>query len=289
MKRPSTERRPPVALTIAGSDSGGGAGVQADLKTFQAFHVFGASAITAVTAQNTRRVFRIQKVDPEVVRAQIAAVWEDLAPAACKTGMLADAEIIRTVAETLRSVAADRLVVDPVMVATSGDRLLEEDAVEALLEDLLPLATIVTPNVPEAEILAGLTIRDEEGMRSAAAAIAGSGAASVLLKGGHLGGEEVLDLFYDGETWREWRTARLDSRSTHGTGCTLSAGIAAGLALGNDPVEAIEVALAFTRRAIESAPGLGGGRGPLNHWQVVEELERPAGSRPTPRTGPRCS
>ena len=276
---------PPVALTVAGSDSGGGAGIQADLKTFHSFGVFGTSAVTAITAQNTRGVFAVQKVDPGMVRKQIEVVFRDLEPSSCKTGMLADEPIIRAVAEALAGAGPPHLVVDPVMVATSGDLLLEEGAVEALIDALLPQADLVTPNLPEAEILAGRPIDGPDAMRAAAELILERGCRAVLIKGGHLVAEEVVDLLYDGDGWHEWSAPRLVTRHTHGTGCTLSAGVAAGLARGWELIEAVDAALAFTRAALETAPGIGSGSGPLNHWAPVHP---PApgihvGKNPTPR------
>ncbi len=256
----------PVALTIAGSDSGGGAGIQADLKTFHAFGVFGTSAITAITAQNTIGVRAIQRIEPRIVADQIRAVAEDLAPAAAKTGMLADAPIIEAVAAALQEVGLNHLVVDPVMVAKSGDRLLQEDAVTALSTVLLPLAEVITPNLPEAAILAERRVETLEDMKAAAEVLIERGAKSVLLKGGHLRADTLADVYFDGQVWREWREPRLHTRHTHGTGCTLSAAICAGLALRQPRVEAVERARDFTRRAIQSAPGLGAGHGPLNHW-----------------------
>ncbi len=264
---------PPVALTIAGSDSGGGAGIQADLKTFHAFGVFGTSAITAITAQNTIGVDAVETVSPALIRAQIDAVARDLFPVAVKTGMLATAAGIEAVAESIRAAALDRIVVDPVMVATSGACLLELDAVNALTERMLPLAALVTPNLPEAEILAGGTIENEADMARAAREIVDLGAGAALIKGGHGEGEEVVDVLWDGSDQRVWRGPRLATTSTHGTGCTLSAAIAAGLALGAPLSEAVETGLRFTHRAIASAPGLGAGHGPLNHW--VEPVYRP--------------
>ena len=258
-----------VALTIAGSDSGGGAGIQADLKTFQAFGVFGTSAITAITAQNTVGVRAIQKIDPEVVADQIRAVTEDLKPAAAKTGMLADAPIVEAVAGALKQAGLEWLVVDPVMVAKGGDPLLQKDAVSALTTSLLPLADLITPNIPEAAILTGREVKTIDDMKAAAERLVEKGVRSALLKGGHLPGDDLLDLYYDGEDWHEWRGRRLDTRHTHGTGCTLSAAICAGLALGMSRPEAIETARRYTRRAIETAPGLGAGHGPLNHWVKV--------------------
>jgi hydroxymethylpyrimidine/phosphomethylpyrimidine kinase len=256
----------PVALTIAGSDSGGGAGIQADLKTFHAFGVFGATAITAVTVQNTVGVFGVQRIDPEIVAGQILAVADDLRPAACKSGMLADAEIIAAVAGAMEQARIPHYVLDPVMVAASGDPLLEESAVDALRSRLLPRASLVTPNLDEAGVLAGMTVADEAAMRSAATLLVESGCRAVLIKGGHLPGSEVLDVFYDGSRWHEWRAEKLEVGVAHGTGCTLSAAITAGLARNRSTVEAVEAGLAFTRRAIATAPGLGAGSTPLNHW-----------------------
>ena len=266
VKTPSTALA--TALTIAGSDSGGGAGIQADLKTFHTFGVFGASAVTAVTAQNTIGVQAVQALDPAIVRRQIESVRSDLRPAAAKTGMLAHAGIVRAVVEGLRGFA-EPLVVDPVMVATSGDRLLDPAAVDAILDELVPLAALVTPNLPEAEILAGQPVRTLEEMSEAARAIVARGAGAALIKGGHGSGEEVVDLLWDGERERVWRSPRIRTTETHGTGCTLSAAITAGLADGFALEPAIERGLAFTHAAIASAPGLGAGRGPLDHWATL--------------------
>jgi hydroxymethylpyrimidine/phosphomethylpyrimidine kinase len=255
----------PVALTIAGSDSGGGAGIQADLKTFHAFGVFGTSAITAVTVQNTRGVSGVHAVPVDVVRAQIASVADDLAPAACKTGMLATSPLVEAVAESIRAHALRNFVLDPVMVATSGDRLLDRDAERTIVDRLLPLAAVVTPNLDEASILTGREVRDPAAMRRAAEALVEMGAGAALLKGGHLEGAELVDVLFDGREWREWRRPRLETRSTHGTGCTLSAGIAAGLAHGRPLARAVGDALDYVHRAMAAAPGLGGGHGPLNH------------------------
>lgn len=262
----SSQAVPPVALTVAGSDSGGGAGIQADLKTFHAFGVFGTSAVTAVTVQNTLGVRAIHKVPAALVAAQIAAVAADLRPSACKTGMLADATIIGAVAAALRENGMSPLVVDPVMVAASGDPLLEDEAVAALREDLLPLASLVTPNLDEAEILTGQSVRSESEMRAAAESLVRGGCAAALVKGGHLDGDEVIDLFFDGARWREWRSPRLRSRSSHGTGCTLSAAVAAGLASGRPLVESIDHGIRFTREAIRGGLELGSGSSPLSHW-----------------------
>jgi hydroxymethylpyrimidine/phosphomethylpyrimidine kinase len=262
-------RQPPmpaVALSIAGSDSGGGAGMQADLKTFHAFGVFGTTAITAITAQNTRGVAAVHPVPPSLVEAQIRVVNEDLHPAACKSGMLADAEIIRAVARALREAAIPAYVLDPVMVATSGDPLLADSAVDSLRTELLPLSTLVTPNLQEAEILAGMSVSDETGMRRAAERILSFGPPAVLIKGGHMHGDEVVDLLLTASAERAWRADRLPVGNAHGTGCTLSAAIAAGLAMGQELEFAIDRAIRYTRHALETAPGLGSGATPLNHW-----------------------
>ncbi|MGW8282576.1 MAG: bifunctional hydroxymethylpyrimidine kinase/phosphomethylpyrimidine kinase [Gemmatimonadota bacterium] len=257
---------PPVALTIAGSDSGGGAGIQADLKTFQAFGVFGTTAVTAVTVQNTVRVSGVHAVPPEIVEAQIRAVVEDLRPSACKSGMLADSAIIQVVARTLFDLSVPAYVLDPVMVATSGDSLLARSAVHALRTELLPLATIVTPNLFEAEILADMRLRNETDMRRAGERILAGGTNAVLIKGGHLSGDEVVDILLTQSGERSWRSARLPVGNAHGTGCTLSAAITAGLAAGRTLDQAVDTGIDFTRRALGTAPGLGSGATPLNHW-----------------------
>ena len=255
---------PPVALTIAGSDSGGGAGIQADLKTFAAHGVYGVSALTAVTAQNTVAVTGVQEVETSLVRAQVAAVCDDFPVAAAKTGMLSSAAIIGAVAEA----AADcrfPLVVDPVMVAKTGDRLLRPDAVEALRDELLPRATLLTPNLPEASDLTGRPVEDEAGMRDAADRLLRLGATAVLVKGGHLAGAELVDYYTDGVSERLFRASRIETRATHGTGCTLSAAVAAGIARGRALREAVERALAYVRAAMRRAAPLGRGHGPLGH------------------------
>jgi hydroxymethylpyrimidine/phosphomethylpyrimidine kinase len=255
----------PIVLTIAGSDSGGGAGIQADLKTFQAFRTFGTSAVTAITVQNTRGVTGVHPVPLETVRAQIRAVADDLPPRAVKSGMLGTPDLVRLVAAALREERLENYVLDPVMVATSGDRLLAREAERTVMEELVPLATLVTPNLHEAEILVGFPVRDVTGMRAAAEALVAAGAAAALVKGGHLEGEELVDVLFDGRQWREWRRPRIETTSTHGTGCTLSAAVAAGLAHGRPLTQAVDEALSYVNRAIRTAPGLGGGHGPLNH------------------------
>ena len=256
----------PIALTIAGSDSGGGAGIQADLKTFHAFGVFGTSAITAITAQDTRSVHGVHAVPVDMVRRQIEVVAADLPPAACKTGMLATTELVEAVAETIEGLGLGNYVLDPVMVATSGDRLLDRDAEAAVRERLLPLASVVTPNLPEARLLAGRAVETEADMVAVAEQFVARGASAALVKGGHLGGGEVVDVLLDATGEAIWRRPKLETTSTHGTGCTLSAAIAAGLAHGRPLREAVADALDYVHRAIASAPGLGGGHGPLNHF-----------------------
>ncbi|MEO5903539.1 MAG: bifunctional hydroxymethylpyrimidine kinase/phosphomethylpyrimidine kinase [Gemmatimonadaceae bacterium] len=256
-----------VALTIAGSDSGGGAGIQADLKTFHEFGVFGTSVVTAITAQNTVGVTAWEGVRPSLVKSQIDAVAADLRPSALKTGMLATSSIIRTVAEGIREYHLDRYVLDPVMVATSGDLLIENDAVSTIKDLLLPLADLATPNADEASVLAGFAVRDEEDMQRAAETIASFGPKAVLIKGGHLSfGDEnsVVDCLYDG-TFTIYRHPRIDTTNTHGTGCTLSAAIVASLALGSSLRDSVQIATEYVHAAIETAPGLGQGNGPLNH------------------------
>jgi len=255
-----------IALTIAGSDSGGGAGIQADLKTFQRFGVFGTSAITAITAQNTTVVSRWEAVSADLVRAQIDSVAEDLPPAAFKTGMLANAAVASSVAGAIRDNSLRNYVLDPVMVATSGDVLFEPDAIEVIRRELIPEAFLVTPNLHEAAILVGETIEDEDAMARAAETIVNEmGAKAVLIKGGHLTSpDRVVDILYDGNV-RAFRGQRLDTRNTHGTGCTLSAAITAQLARGESLHAAVRRAIDYVHNAIATAPGLGAGHGPLNH------------------------
>jgi len=255
-----------VALTIAGSDSGGGAGIQADLKAFHAFGVFGISAITAITVQNTLGVTGVHLIPADTVRAQITAVATDLRPAACKTGMLGTTEIVRAVAAAIEEHALPNYVLDPVMVSTSGARLLDAGAERAILESLIPLCAVVTPNLDEAEILVGRPVRTPTEMLRAAEDLVRAGAGAALLKGGHGTGEIVVDILFDGREHHRWERPRLPARNTHGTGCTLSAAIAAGLARGLDVSAAVSRALEFVHRAIETAPGLGHGHGPLNFF-----------------------
>lgn len=257
----------PVALTIAGSDSGGGAGIQADLKTFTAFETFGTSAITAITVQDTRGVTGVHPIPLDIVRGQIEVVADDLRPTGVKSGMLATAEVVDTVADAIVAAGLKNYVLDPVMVATSGDRLLAQAAEARVRDRLAPLADLITPNLDEASILVGWQVRDPAGMRRAAEELVRGGAGAALIKGGHLvGGEDVVDILFDGREWHEWRRPRLVTRHTHGTGCTLSAAVAAGLAHGRPLLTAVDDALDYVHRAIASAPGLGHGNGPLNHF-----------------------
>jgi hydroxymethylpyrimidine/phosphomethylpyrimidine kinase len=258
-----------IALTIAGSDSGGGAGIQADLKTFAAHGVYGTSAITAVTAQNTRGVLAFDALSPSLVRAQIEAIASDLRPHAVKTGMLANAAIVEAVAAAVRDLDLPWLVVDPVMVAKSGDRLLDDDAIAAVKTELLKRACVVTPNIPEAEALTGVSIATDVDRREAAKRLIGMGPAAVIIKGGHFPAGDITDLLYDGSTFTEFRGERVPGRHTHGTGCTFAAALAAELALGRSLVDAIPSVQRYVAGAIRHAPGLGAGNGPVDHfWSV---------------------
>jgi hydroxymethylpyrimidine/phosphomethylpyrimidine kinase len=264
------ERMPPVALTIAGSDPCGGAGIQADLKTFHQFGVYGEAVITLVTVQNSVRFSRVEIMPADLVREQIMAVLEDIPPAAAKTGALGSAEVVEAVAEIAVGFGFP-LVVDPVMIGKHGRRLLSADAVRALRERLLPCAALVTPNIPEAEELSGIAIRDLAGMRRAALVIFELGAHAVLIKGGHIVGDPV-DLLFDGAEWREFPALRIETPHTHGTGCTYSAAIVASLARGLPLGEAVAVAKRFIHEAIRTNPGLGAGCGPVNHHCYPEVL-----------------
>lgn len=254
----------PKALTIAGSDSGGGAGIQADLKTFFALGVYGSSVLTAVTAQNTVEVAAIAEVPDEVVIAQIDTVAEDIGAQAVKTGMLSSASIIGNVADRLEAWGIPWLVVDPVMVSKSGVPLLQPTAVDSLKKDLLPLASIVTPNIPEAQILANMEIATDEHLREAARRIAALGPAIVIMKGGHLTGPAV-DLVFDGADFLPIEGDRIDTRNTHGTGCTFSAAITAMLAHGQPPLEAIRLAKRYLEAALINSYRIGEGHSPVNH------------------------
>ncbi len=267
--------RPPVALAVGGSDSGGGAGVQADLKTFHRWGVHGASAVTAVTAQNTVGVQRVHVLPADMVAAQIESVAADLPPVAVKTGMLATADIAAAVAGALRETSFGPYVLDPVMVATSGDRLLSRDAIRTIKDELLPLAALVTPNWPEAVALTEVGEASEAGREEAARALVGAGAGAALVKGGHLPGAQVTDVLWDGESLRVFRNPRAGAGKMHGTGCTLGAAAAAGLALGMPLADAVAAAVAWVHRAIAGAAPLGAGAAVLDFSRPP-----PRGSRP---------
>jgi hydroxymethylpyrimidine/phosphomethylpyrimidine kinase len=253
------------ALTIAGSDSGGGAGIQADLKTFAALGVYGMSVITAITAQNTKGVFGVQEITPELVAAQIDAVVEDIGADAVKTGMLSSAPIVAAVADRVRHHRLTNLVVDPVMVAKSGDTLLRQDAIAAVKELLLPLALVVTPNLPEAETLVGGSLTTYADMREAARAIHALGPRFVVVKGGHRAGD-ADDVLFDGQSFSVHHAKRIDTPHTHGTGCTFSAAIAAGLARGLSVPEAVSAAKEYLTGAIAAAYRIGAGHSPVHHF-----------------------
>lgn len=262
------------ALTIAGSDSGGGAGIQADLKTFQMLGVYGMSAITAITAQNTLGVHGIYDIPPEGIGQQIDAVVTDIGVDAAKTGMLSQPEVIELVAAKIKQHSIRHLVVDPVMVAKGGAALLAESARHALRTVLIPLSTLVTPNIPEAEVIAGMTISSLEDMKTAARRIVEElGARAAIVKGGHMSGEPT-DVMYDGIEFRLFTAARYETRHTHGTGCTFSAAITAELAKGRTLSEAVETAKAFITEAIRDELGLGSGHGPTNHWAYWRAMNR---------------
>jgi hydroxymethylpyrimidine/phosphomethylpyrimidine kinase len=255
-----------TALTIAGSDSGGGAGIQADLKTFAAHGVYGTSAITAVTAQNTTGVTGVHLLPPEFIVAQIDAVAEDMAIAAVKTGMLGTAEIVEAVAAAVARWRFPSLVVDPVMVAKSGDQLLDESAVRVVARALVPLAVVVTPNRMEAEVLTGRTISTRADARGAAKALVDLGARAAIVKGGHFEEADVVDLLYDGTEFREYRHPRQRVRHTHGTGCTFAASLAANLALGHRLQDAVGKTVEYVAGAIAHGLSIGRGHGPVDHF-----------------------
>jgi len=253
-------------LIVAGSDSGGGAGIQADIKTVSMLDCYAATAITALTAQNTEGVFGVLPIPPEFVRRQIEVVLHDIGADAIKTGMLHDAAVIETIATVLQErAAAVPVVVDPVMVAKGGARLIDPAAVEALKRLLIARAEIVTPNLPEAEILCGAAIDNLAQMRAAGETLLALGCRAVLVKGGHLSGETVSDVLVTAGGARVWESPRIATRHTHGTGCTLASAVAAGLAQGQDVESAVDRARTYVQRAIAGAPGLGRGHGPLDH------------------------
>ena len=253
------------ALSIAGSDSGGGAGIQADLKTFSAHGVFGMTVIASVVAENTVRVIAFQDVCPELIEQQIDAVFEDIPPDAVKIGMLSCRQSMLAVAGKLRQWRPQSVVVDPVMYAKNGCALMDPQAIDTLIEEVIPLADLITPNIPEAEKIAGLRIRTEADMQQAARRIGRMGCRAVLVKGGHSEGD-AADILFDGDGFHRYTSPRIDTRHTHGTGCTLSSAIAANLALGMPLPRAVERAKAYVTTAIAHAPQLGGGSGPTHHF-----------------------
>jgi len=260
-------------MTIAGSDSGAGAGIQADLKTFAAHGVYGTSVLTAVTAQNTTSVLAIAEVPEEVIVHQIDGVMEDIGADAIKTGMLSAASIIEVVADRIEAWGVVNLVVDPVMVAKSGDALLQPTAVRSMVKLLLPLALVVTPNIPEAEVLSGKRIVDQTTEEEAARIIAGLGPKFVVIKGGHRDSRDATDLIYDGESFERISGPRIETANTHGTGCTFSAAIAANLALGVDPMTAIVRAKEYLSGALRESFPIGAGHSPVNHFHAVPQID----------------
>ncbi|WP_296954538.1 bifunctional hydroxymethylpyrimidine kinase/phosphomethylpyrimidine kinase [uncultured Dialister sp.] len=259
-------------LTIAGSDSSGGAGIQADLKTFAALGTYGMSCICALTAQNTKGVTMVTNTPVDMVRAQLAAIYDDIPPKAVKTGMLSTPEIVETVSDFLISAEKSPLVVDPVMVATSGAVLLEEAAIETYKKKLIPIATLITPNIPEAKVLSGLPIENTEDMKKAAEKLMDYGCRAVLVKGGHLV-EDAKDILFDGNQFYSFIGDRVETENTHGTGCTLSSAIAAGMAKGLSLPEAVKEAKKYMEGAIKKAAkdSVGHGHGPVHHFWFYDK------------------
>ena len=263
-------------LTIAGSDCSGGAGIQADIKTITANKMYAMSVITALTAQNTTGVYGILDATPDFVAQQMDCVFTDIFPDAVKIGMVSSAEIIAVIAQKLREYGAKNIVVDPVMVSTSGCKLLSDTAMDALIHTLLPLGAVITPNIPEAEVLCGFPIRDEAGMIRAAEAISGFLPGAVLVKGGHLV-NDATDLLYEKGSCRWFRSARIDTPNTHGTGCTLSSAIACGLAAGQSLERSIRAAKDYLTGALAARLDLGKGAGPMDHTYRIPPVDGPAG------------
>lgn len=260
----------PIVMTIAGSDSGGGAGIQADLKTFAALEVYGTTVITSITAQNTVSVTDLFNMPKSIISSQIDAIMTDIGSDVVKTGMLANTEIIEVVSEKLTEFTFPIVVVDPVMVATSGDRLISEDAIDILRKTLIPLATIITPNIPEAEVLTERKILTLDDARNAAKDLVAMGAKSAVVKGGHMDGPST-DMVYDGKEFRAYTSKRISSTSTHGTGCTLASAIAAKLAHGYSIRDSVSQAKRYVTASIRNAFPIGGGHGPLNHFYMYWE------------------
>ena len=255
-----------VALTIAGSDSSGGAGIQADLKTFQAHGVFGMSAITAITVQNTQKVYDVQEVLPKIVYDQITCLFEDIEIHAVKIGMVSSIELIQAIVKALGSVKPPAIVLDPVMISKSGYPLLKQDARDALVNYLFPLAQVVTPNIYEAQAITGYAIHNIDDMKTAAVDILKLGAKKVVVKGGHLGKNQATDILYDGREFNTLHSHRVNTKNTHGTGCTFSSAIAANIALGKPFFEAVTLAKVYITGAIEHAVSIGKGHGPTHHF-----------------------
>lgn len=260
------------ALTIAGSDSGGGAGIQADIKTFTAFGVFGTSAITALTAQNTTGVQGIYEIEPRFVKLQIKSVLDDIGADAVKTGMLANPQIVRVVAETIQEYNLDNVVVDPVMIAKNGHPLLSEKACKTVIDDLVPLSTVVTPNIHEAEAMLNMNINSLEDMKEAGKRIREMGCKWVVIKGGHMDDSMATDVVYNGMEFFLLSEQRYNTKNSHGTGCTFSSAIAAGLAKGYSILRAIEQAKAFVSMAIKNGIEIGSGHGPTNHFTGMKTI-----------------
>lgn len=256
------------ALTVAGSDSSGGAGIQADLKTFSAHGIYGMSVITAVTAQNTQSILAVQDINPDIVAKQIDAIFQDIDVDAVKIGMVSQVEIIRTIAEKLKEYKAGNIVLDPVMISTSGHPLLDPEAMETLVRELIPLSTVVTPNIPEAEKIANMRICTLDDMKKAAETIYKMGPGNVLVKGGHLQGDST-DVLYDGKKMAFLKAERINTKNTHGTGCTLSAAIASNLALGLDIKNAVEKSKNYITMAIANSLPIGKGAGPVHHFHDI--------------------
>lgn len=264
---PGNDTYIPRVLTIAGSDSGGGAGIQADIKTFTALKVYGMSVITSITAQNTTKILGIKNLDPEFIELQLVAVATDIGVDAVKTGMLSTSKIIKSVAEKLKKYNIEKIVVDPVMVSKSKARLLDQDAETTLIRDMIPIAYLITPNIPEAEVLSGMRIDSIEAMKRSAEVISGKGAKYVLVKGGHLqNNDEATDILFDCADFYEISTRWINTKNTHGTGCTYSAAICANLAKGLDVIDAVSNAKDYVTGAIEKSFNIGKGNGPLNHY-----------------------
>jgi hydroxymethylpyrimidine/phosphomethylpyrimidine kinase len=259
-----------TALSIAGSDCSGGAGIQADLKTFSAHGVFGMTVVTSVVAENTFRVIEYQNIRPGIIEKQIDAVFEDIPPDAVKVGMLSCGQIMMTVAEKLREWKPRNIVIDPVMYAKNGAPLMEMDAISTLIREVVPLADLITPNIPEAEKISDMAVKTRDDMREAARIIHAMGCRAVVVKGGHIEGDAV-DILFDGKKFYEYPSPRIDTKHTHGTGCTFSSAIASNLALGLPVYKAVENAKAYINTAITHAPGLGKGNGPTHHFYALYE------------------